>query len=155
MIDICCIFFLFRKNLDHLPISITFVDDAPPPRTARSFVNFKKAKWGLWTSETEAKFSGLPLPTKCSPGEKVFRKVLNNASKHHIPEGFRKDFKPGLSTEVVDLSKECNRLHEVNHLDPEIPMLNNLISETISSESKQAWNDTVESCHPRANLEKH
>jgi hypothetical protein len=37
-------------NSDHLPISITFYDDQPPPRTSRSYVNFKRAKWGLFTS---------------------------------------------------------------------------------------------------------
>jgi hypothetical protein len=36
-------------NSDHLPISITYVDDDQPlPRTAKTYVNFKRAKWGLW-----------------------------------------------------------------------------------------------------------
>jgi hypothetical protein len=118
-------------------------------------VNFKKAKWGLWISETEACFANLPLPTSCSTGEKVFRKVLNDASKHHIPAGYRTDFLPGLSREPVDLTKKLDRLQNQNPQDPEIPWLNTLISQTVTSDAKLRWRETVESSNHRSNPEKH
>jgi hypothetical protein len=76
-------------NSGHLPISITFCDDRPPPCTARSSVNFKRAKWGLFTSKTEPLFSRERPSVSASAGKKKFRRILAKASKHHIPAGFR------------------------------------------------------------------
>jgi hypothetical protein len=63
-------------NSNHLPISIPFLDDQPPPRMARSYTNFKRAKWGLFTSETECLFENTSLLTRCSAGEKKFCEIL-------------------------------------------------------------------------------
>jgi hypothetical protein len=124
-------------NSDHLPISISFLDDQAPPCSAKTYVNFKRTKWGLWTSETESKFANVPLPTNAATGEKVFRKILQDASKHHISAGFRKDFWPGMPREAVDLAEERDRLHDLDPQDPEIPRLNQLISESVKIEAKK------------------
>jgi hypothetical protein len=142
-------------NSDHLPICITFIDDQPPPRTTRTFVNFKRVKWGLFTSETERLFADLQRPTSCSTGEQLFRRVLSRAFKHHIPAGYRKDFQPGLSREAIDLTKFRDRLRELDPLDPEIPNLNQLITDTISNEHEKLWREKVESSNPRDNPDKH
>jgi hypothetical protein len=131
-------------NSDHLPISITFLDDRLPPRMAHSYVNFKRAKWGLFTQETEQLFARERPPLSASAGEKHVRRILARASKHHIAAGFRKDFMPGLSREAVELTKDRDQLREVNPQDPEIPRLNHIISETISKDSKKAWIEQVE-----------
>jgi hypothetical protein len=110
-------------NSDHLPIGVTFTDDQPPPRTAKTFVNFKRAKWGLFTSETEKSFTGLLPPSSCSAGEKTFRKILSKASKH-IPAGFRKDFQLGIPREAIDLTVERDRRRALDPQDPELPRLN-------------------------------
>ena len=142
-------------NSDHLPISITFIDDLPPLRTSKTFINFKRAKWGHFTSETERVFADLPRPASCSAGEKVFRRVLLKASRRHIPAGFRKDFMPGMSRESIELTKERDRLRVANPLDPEIPRLNQLIKDTVNDDRKRLWREKVESSRPSTNPDKH
>jgi hypothetical protein len=49
---------------------------------------------------------------------RLFCKILLAASGHHIPAGFRKDFVSGLPREAIDLTKERDRLRELDPLDP-------------------------------------
>jgi hypothetical protein len=141
-------------NSDHLPISISFLDDQPPPRMARFYTNFKHAKWGLYTSETEVLFDNTPLPTSCSAGEKKFHEILLVAARHHIPAEYRNDFIPGLSRESVDITKERDRRRELDRHDPVIAELNTQLSVLIISEAKLSWQEEAASSNPRANPKK-
>jgi hypothetical protein len=105
-------------NSDHLPICSSVIDDQPPPRTSKCYVSFKQAKWGLWTSETERRFASSPLPTSCSKGVKLFQSILCKASGHHIPAGFRKDFRPGLPRAAIDLTEERDWRRSIDPNDP-------------------------------------
>jgi hypothetical protein len=87
-------------------------------------------------------------------GEQTFRKILLTASGHHIPAGYRKDFVSGLPREAVDLTKECDRLRELDPLDPGIQLLNLRISECVTSEASKLWQEEVEASKPRNNPEK-
>ena len=138
-------------NSDHLPITINFDDDPPPIRVTRTFTNFRLARWADFVAESELLFSHLPPPASCAAGEANFRKVMLTASKHNIPSGFRKSFTPGLPHEAVDLTKRRDELRCLDPLDPEIPILNNNISETIRKSSKKACIDKVESCSLQSN----
>jgi hypothetical protein len=91
---------------------------------------------------------------KCSAGEKRFRELLLSASKHHIPAGFQKDFKPGLYREAVDLIKERDRLREQDPQNPDLANLNQEIKNTIPSNSKKLWQESVSSSKPKANPDK-
>jgi hypothetical protein len=104
-------------NSDHLPICLTFIDNQLSPLTAKSYMNFKRAKWGLLQSEFESLLTDDPRPMKCSSGVGRFNKLLSIALKHHMPAGFRRDFQPGMSREAVDLTKERDRLRKQ---DPKI-----------------------------------
>jgi hypothetical protein len=104
----------------------------------KTFVNFKRAKWGLWTSEVESAITNVPDPTSCSTGEKIFRDILCKASGHHIAAGFRKDFIPGLPREAAALAKERDRLHKINPQDPEVLNLNAQITETIKARPRRS-----------------
>jgi hypothetical protein len=139
----------------HLPIGISFDDDVPLPRTACTYVNLKKAKWGLYTSEVESLFASEPLPISTSTGEKVFRWILLTASKHNIPAGYRKNFQPGMPREAVDLANERDCLRELNPQDPEIQRLYITISDIINHEAMATWIKNVEDSHPRDSPEKH
>jgi hypothetical protein len=125
-------------NSDHLPICISFEDDQPPPRQTQSYINYERAKWGLYTSETERLISCLGQPSSCSKGVSLFNKALLTASKHHIPVGYREDFVPGFPREAVDLAKERDRRCEADPQDPEVSRLNEAISEVVSNEQKKA-----------------
>jgi hypothetical protein len=139
---------------DHLPISISFNDDVPPPRTASTYTNFKRAKWGLWTSETESLFRNATQPASCSQGVKSFQNVLLKASKHHIPSGFRKDFRSGVPRAAVSLTEERDRRRSIDPHDPELPRLNLEISEMVRCENRKVWQESVQSSKHRASLDK-
>ena len=66
-------------NSDHLPVAISVEDDTPVPRLMRSFTNYRKANWAGFKQETELHFAHLPLPTSCSQGEKLWRRVILKA----------------------------------------------------------------------------
>jgi hypothetical protein len=103
----------------------------------------------------EKSFTGLLPPSSCSAGEKTFRKILNKASKHHIPAGFRKDFQPGILREAINLTVERDRRRALDPQDPELPCLNQQISDTISNERKKLWREKVESSKLRENSDKY
>jgi hypothetical protein len=63
-------------NSDQLPILISFRTNDVFPRTRRSYTNFRLADWKGFSSESEALFENLPLPTSCAKGEKQFRDIL-------------------------------------------------------------------------------
>ena len=65
---------------------------SPSLQKARSFTNFRKAGWEVFTAETDRIFADIPLPTSCSAGEKVFRHFLVIVRKHHIPCGYVRDY---------------------------------------------------------------
>jgi hypothetical protein len=100
-------------------------------------------------------FATLQQPTSCSAGEKHFRRILTKASRRHIPAGFRKDFIPGLSREVVDLKKDRDRRREQDPQDLEIAILNQRIADLIICDRRKAWQEKVESSKPRDNPDKH
>jgi hypothetical protein len=91
---------LTTLNSDHLSIKVSFQTSGCLPRLQRTFMNFYKADWAGFVSESELLISKEPLPTSVAKGEKVLRRDLQTAAKHNIPSGFRKDYIPGLPTEA-------------------------------------------------------
>jgi hypothetical protein len=115
------------------------------PRTKRTFINFAQANWAGFIRESEDDFALLPLPTCCSEGERVFRRVLLKASKHNIPSGFRKDFVPGLPPNAKHL------IRDVDSTDPDITCLNAEILAAIHAGKRARWKEKNESCNFRNN----
>ena len=135
-----------QLNSDHLPITISFPDShLPNIRTPKTFTNFRQADWVGYVSESEKLFSQLPPPTSCSGGEQKFREVINIASRHNIPSGFRKNFIPDIPREASVLINQRDNIRIRNPQDPAIDQLNQQISDKISSASKQAWLDKLDS----------
>ena len=110
-------------NSDHLPITTSFTnEDGFPniPRYRCSYMNIQLVDWVSWTDETESQLARLPRLAIASSGEKAFRQVLLDATKHHIPMGYRKSYRPGLCRETRDLMKERDRRREQNDNDPSL-----------------------------------
>ena len=138
-------------NSDHLPISIDFDNDSPPPRVARSFTNFRRANWDAFKQETEDRFALLPLPSSCSQGEQVWRHAIRKASSHHIPAGYRSDFTPGLDADTIRLVTERDQKRSADPDDPELPDLNRRISVSIADASRKRWLETVSDADRKSN----
>ena len=131
-------------NSDHLPILISLVDSLPPPRLARSYTNFRQANWEGFKTESEALFSQVAAPTSCDSGEKVFRHILQTASKHNIPAGFRRRFSPETPRDALDLARERDAIRRRDPSSPDIARLNEEIRSISDESAKQSWVDHVE-----------
>jgi hypothetical protein len=137
-------------NSDHLPITVNFTDDLPPPRSCRTFTNLRLADWAGFIAECELRFETEPLPTCCAGGEKVFRSILLAASSHHIPSGHRKTFIPGLPHDAIPLINRRDELRSLDPDDPEITELNSEITKRIGINSRNEWISKVETCKPNS-----
>ena len=138
-------------NSDHLPISLVFDDDAPPPRGGRTYVNFRKADWTKFTRDSEEMFARLPPPTSCSQGEKGWRRVLQKCSSRHIPAGCFRTFAPGLDATSTALINKRDDRRRRDPADPEIEDLNRRIAASISSASQERWMEAVNEADRRTN----
>ena len=136
---------------DHLPITIAFNDDVPNPRLARSFINFKRADWPKFKDEAETLVSQLRPPTTCGSGEKLLRNAINTAAKHNIPAGYRKEYVPGRTAEVVDLQSRYDALRTLNPQDPALADIEIEIKRVSAAASRSKWQDFVESQNRRSN----
>ena len=136
---------------DHLPITIAFDDDVPNPRLTRSFINFKRADWPKFKDEAETLVSQLRPPKTCGDGEKLFRKAILTAAKHHIPAGYRKEYVPGRTPEVVDLQKRYDALRTQNPQDPALADIEGEIKRVSAAASRSKWQNFVESLNRRSN----
>ena len=87
----------------------------------------------------EQEFGRFPLPTLASAGEKVFRRILLNASGHHIPAGFQKSYHPGLCREVRSLMDEHDRLRVADCDDPQISVIQRRIDAANREVACSAW----------------
>jgi hypothetical protein len=128
-----------QLNSDHLPITVDFGDDTPPPRCARMFTDFHLADWSKFLAETESRFTDLPNPVSCAKGEQIFCDFILSASGHCIPSGIRKEYTPCLPCEAVPLTKRLDDLRCADPQDPEIGIPNEEISEIICRSSRKTW----------------
>ena len=119
---------------DHLPILISissssFLEPIRAPK--RIFINIAKSDWPAFQEEIESALRNQPGPTDVYQGEAVLRKVINTASKHHIPSGRRKDVTPQLSHEAKEWMTERDELRAREPHSPKIEELNSRIQMSI------------------------
>ena len=114
-------------------------------------MNLKKADWTSYHNETELKFSTLPLPDSCSTGENIFRRVLLEAGRHHIPQGHIRNHIPNLTDSTKRLILERDNLRSSDPSHPNIHALDQQINKYISDSNRQKWIHSVESCSHKQN----
>ena len=135
---------------DHLPILISFNNlNYSYHGQRKSFPNFKKADWEKFREEVEANLNDVPPPTSCSQGERILRNVIQAASKHHVPNGVRKNYVHALSDEAKDLIQQRDQLRQHNPNDPDIFEINEQINAATNRAARQAWISEIESCDHR------
>ena len=139
-------------NSDHLPILISFADfNMAPPRSRKTFTNFRRADWNAFTSELESLVDDLDPPSSCMKGEKLLREAVLTAAKHHIPSGYRQVFIPAFPPQAARLSDERDRLRSSNPLDPEVARLNAEISGLVVEERRARYKEFIEKSSPSQN----
>ena len=132
---------------DHIPIIIKLrAEFHETPTKDRVYVNFAKADWESYTEYTEEKFSQIPLQDNPLKAEKIFRKVLNNASKRFIPKGRIPKIFHNIPSDAAGLIKERNNLRERDPTDPRIDEMSENINQKINEHRKNKWNQHLEKC---------
>ena len=129
---------------DHLPIVITCATNVQPHISEnKTYINFKKADWTSFTTDTEAEFSNLEQPTDVHKAEKTFRYILNKASKAHIPHGRIKRLLPTIPEEAKAKIIERDTLRTNDPTSPQLSVLNNEIELLIRDNKKKIWRDKI------------
>ena len=137
-------------NSDHLPVLVRFADcETPPPRSRKSFINFRRANWNGFREELENLVAALPTPSSCMQGEKCLREAVLTASKHNIPSGYRPVFTPAFPEAAVPLAEERDRLRGANPHNPEVSRLNEEISGLVVEERRARYKEFLEKANPR------
>jgi hypothetical protein len=139
-------------NSDHLPLSISFLDDPPSSDVKRTFINFGWANWDRFEAESEVGFHGVPDPTSCVAGAKVLCNVILKASKQSIPTGCRKDFIPG--HDAIHLVNQRDTARQQDSHDPEIDKLSDQILEAVIENKCKVWIDKVKDSNHCSNPQK-
>ena len=136
---------MINLSSDHVPIIISISTSLKTNRChKRTYVNFKKADWNRFQSETEDDFSNLPEPTNIHKSEKVFRKIINNASKRCIPAGRIRDIIPEIPTATKEKIDKRDELRSTTPDHPEIPNINREIYQEINTHRSNKWKETIE-----------
>ena len=102
-------------------------------------MNFRKVDWEGYTAESENKFANTPLPTSCSAEEKVFRQILSNAGRHHIPCGYVRDYSRPLPEVVRPLISERDQRRTDDPLNPAIKLLDRDRQQHIRQDAEDQW----------------
>ena len=84
------------------------------------------------------------MPLSCSTGEKVFRKVLTTASKHHIPQGRVPNYIPNLPDSTKQLIKQRDTIRSNTPNHPSIHELDQTITKEIDDANRKKWLESVE-----------
>ena len=88
----------------------------------------------------------MPLPTSCDGGEKVLRKIILNASKHHIPQGKRTNYSPDLTPDTITLMNLRDQTRTSNPAVPNIEVLDRQITSYIDNNKRSIWREKLQSC---------
>jgi retron-type reverse transcriptase len=139
---------------DHLPIIVTLTNTSPFSTSPKiTFTNFAKANWDKFTSESEAQFANLPLPTPSHSSapklEKQFRTILLNAAKHSIPSGRIPIHTPCITTQIKTLIDERDHLRTTNAPPDLITTKTETINKLIDQNKSEKYQKYISNIDPR------
>ena len=138
-------------NSDHYPLLISIDDDTPPPRISKSYISYRKANWKDFSRDVESMLAAVPLPSSCSKGEQVWRRIIQKAAARHIPSGYVKDYTPSLDPESRRLIDERDEVRRQDPNDASLPDLNQRVSASISASARARWMEAVAEADRRTN----
>ena len=129
---------------DHLPIVIKLSTELQFQHSDnKTFINFNKAKWSDFTTQTEELFSKLDPPVNVYKGERAFRKIVNRVSKICIPAGRIKTIIPVIPTTTAAKITEREELRKETPTSARIAVLDNEISHEINTHRRDKWREKV------------
>ena len=136
---------LHEMSSDHLPILISYTLHKPHIlKQKRTFTNYRLADWEEFTSETEHLLDNFQLTdyNNIDTAVKHFNTIVTNASKHHIPTGSVKHYKPFYTRSVKQKIQQRKHLRSqtpTSDILARIQQLNKEIDEDIEQDIKTRW----------------
>ena len=125
---------------DHLPITITLQGEVrTTPRSARHFINFRRADWDGFEEESERLFASMSRPTDPYDGERRLRRALLTAAKRHIPGGSFHETRPFWPREAAEKAAERDALQASHPGHPRIAELGQEIDQATRSHRRDKW----------------
>ena len=137
----------YSLSSDHLPILITLTSTINKIKSdKRTYINFSKADWINFEKYTEELFETAATTDNVHKSEKIFRQILNKASKKFIPKGRIQKVINNVPTEAAQLMEERDELRRTDPSNTRIPDLTKNINTIIKDHRQKKWLDTLENC---------
>jgi hypothetical protein len=130
---------------DHLPILITLNTKTNFRLTQhrRSYTNYKKANWELFTQDIENTLTNTAPVTNVHTSTQILTKAILMADKHHIPKGRIKDTCSLLPLEIRKLIAHRDNTRKQNPTDNTLTALNNNIDSAIQKHKAALWQEKI------------
>ncbi len=139
---------------DHLPICLrlTLTHTTTTTHRRTTYINFKKAKWHLFTRYVENALAGIRPPNNIHKAEQLFRRILTRAAKRTIPAGHIPNATGNVPPEAIRLINQRDQIRRNDPTNPQISDLNNQINNLINTRKKEKWAEFVDSFDYRRNV---
>ena len=112
----------------------------------RTFTNYKKVDWILFTEYTWSAFAQTTIPTNIHTANIIFTNIILMADKHNIPKGKMHRKCRLLPDHIVcKITQRNNILRRVNTCDPALKLLNEQITSDIQKHKQNLWKEHLDS----------
>ena len=109
---------------------------------------FKKADWASYKAQTKNAFSNATTNNNVHTSEKMFRNIINKASKQHIPAGRIPNILNAMSTQTAKLKEDRDQIRHADPADPRLKDLNDEINTQTKDHRQEKWLEHLEKCGP-------
>ena len=130
-------------NSDHLPI-ITTINTRTKYKLLQNrhtFINYRKANWTQFTTDTEAASSDIHPPPDIHTANTIFTNIILHEDKHNIPKGKIPSTCKLLPGQIRHKIEHRNNIRAQHASDPSISELNSEITSLIQTHKSDIWRE--------------
>ena len=140
------------SHTQHRPIAILITAAVTPtPTPFRRRFNFKKANWKAFSTDLDTRICDIdPSPEnydRCV-------KVVHATARKHIPRGCRKNYVPGLTTDLAEQYNEYTQLYEQDTFAAATITAGDKLSQALTVEQRKTWQTLIENTDMTHNSKK-
>ena len=120
-------------------------------RPFRGRFNFKKADWEAFSTDLDTLICDIdPSPENYDR----FVKVVHATSRKHIPRGCRKNYVPGLTTDLAEQYNEYIQLYEQDPFATATITAGDELAQALTVEQRKTWQTLIENTDMTHNSKK-
>ena len=130
-------------HTQHRPIAIIInAAVTPTPAPFRRRLNFKRANWKAFSTDLDTCICDIdPSPENYD----CFVKVVHATARKHIPQGCRKNYVPGLATDLAEQYNEYTQLYEQDPFAVATITAGDELAQALTVEQPKTWQTLIES----------